>query len=61
MQADKYRAIVRSDEYRQLSESARQEATKAVSRDDQTKWRQISEEWEDLAIVAEQRDQRRRM
>jgi hypothetical protein len=59
MQADKYRAIVRSDEYRQLSESARREATKAVSRDDQIKWRQIAEEWEDLAIVAEQRDQRR--
>ena len=53
--------MMQADEYRELSESARQEATKAVSRDDQIRWRQIAEEWEALAIVAEQRDQRRRM
>lgn len=61
MRANEYRAIMRSDEYRELAESARQEATKAVSRDDQIRWSQIAEEWEALAVVANQRDRGRRM
>ncbi|HEY2210298.1 MAG TPA: hypothetical protein VGH62_01520 [Bradyrhizobium sp.] len=58
MQAAQYR--IRSDEYRELAESARHEATKAFSEDDQIRWEQIAEEWEALAIVADERDQRRR-
>jgi hypothetical protein len=45
-------------EYRQLAKSARREAAKAVSRDDKMRWLQVAEEWEQLAITAEEREQR---
>ena len=46
----------RLEEYRGLAEEARQHAAQASSPDDRSDWMQIAEEWEQLAIVAEQRE-----
>jgi hypothetical protein len=45
----------RLKEYHGLAEEARHHAAQARSSDDQSDWMQIAEEWEQLAIVVEQR------
>jgi hypothetical protein len=44
------------EEYQRLAEEARHYAATAISPDDQTGWLKIAEEWEQLAIVVEQRE-----
>jgi hypothetical protein len=46
----------RLKEYQGLAEEARHHAAQASSPDDQSDWMQIAEEWEQLAVVAEQRE-----